>query len=173
LILFATSEKAEMPVVLDAVDLNTLGAEVFEQMLPKAQDQKLQLRWSALEDGSLVYADREKIGWVVYQFIDNAVKFTQSGGVITLELVPDDLHVTVKVSDSGIGIPPNRLREIFVPFHQLDSSSTRKYGGTGLGLSLAQKIIEAHDSSIQVISELGRGSQFSFELKKVLEGNNR
>src|SRR3972149_131929 len=173
LILFATSEKAEMPVVLDAVDLNTLGAEVFEQMLPKAQDQKVQLRWSALEDGSLVYADREKIGWGGYQFLDHAVEFTQSGGVITLELVPDDLHVTVKVSDSGIGIPPNRLRELFVPFHQLDSSSTRKYGGTGLGLSLAQKIIEAHDSSIQVISELGRGSQFSFELKKVLEGNNR
>jgi len=171
LILFATSEKTEMPVMLDAIDLNALGSEVFEQMLPKAQDQKLQLIYNALEDEALVYADREKIGWVVYQFIDNAVKFTPSGGAITLALISDDLHVSVKVSDSGIGIPPNRLREIFEPFHQLDSTSTRKYGGTGLGLSLAQKIVEAHDSSIQVISELGRGSQFSFELKKVLEGN--
>jgi len=158
---------------LDAVDLNNLGSELFEQLMPKARDQKLQLIFNALEDQALVYADREKIGWVVYQFIDNAVKFTPSGGTITLALISDDLHVSVKVSDSGIGIPPNRLREIFEPFHQLDSTSTRKYGGTGLGLSLAQKIVEAHDSNIQVISELGRGSQFSFELKKVLEGNTR
>lgn len=60
------------------------------------------------------------------------------------------------------------MSEIFEPFHQLDNSPTRKYGGTGLGLSLAQKIIEAHDSSIQVLSELGRGSRFSFALKRKL-----
>ena len=173
LILFATSDKTEMPVLLDAVDLNDLISEVYDQMLPKARDQKLQLIFNALEDRVLVYADREKIGWVVHQFIDNAVKFTPSGGAITIDLIQDDLHVSVKVSDNGIGIPPNRMKEIFEPFHQLDSSSTRKYGGTGLGLSLAQKIVEAHDSSIQVISELSRGSQFSFELKKVLEGNTR
>jgi len=84
-----------------------------------------------------------------------------------IELIPDGDHIKLLVSDTGIGIPPNRIREIFEPFHQLDSSSTRKYGGTGLGLSLAQKILEAHNSSIQVISELSKGSQFSFKLKRV------
>ena len=171
LILFATSEKAEIPVLQDATDLNILCTDVVNQMQPKAQDQKLQLTLKICADGAMAYADREKIGWVIHQFLDNAVKFTPSGGVVTLELIPDELHFTVKVSDSGIGIQPTRLGEIFEPFHQLDGSSTRRYGGTGLGLALAQKIVEAHDSTIQVISELSKGSQFSFELKKVLEGN--
>ncbi|MBA4398453.1 MAG: hypothetical protein D9V45_11395 [Chloroflexi bacterium] len=171
LILFATSEKAEMPVLQDATDLNILCTDVVNQMQPKAQDQKLQLILKTCVDGAVVYADREKIGWVIHQFLDNAVKFTPSGGMVTLELIPDELHITVKVSDSGIGIPPSRLGEIFEAFHQLDGSSTRRYGGTGLGLALAQKIVEAHDSTIQVISEQNKGSQFSFELKKVLEGN--
>ncbi|MFZ3080395.1 MAG: ATP-binding protein [Bellilinea sp.] len=172
LILFATSEKAEIPVLQDATDLNVLCTDVVNQMQSKAQDQKLQLILKTCPDGAKAYADREKIGWVVHQFLDNAVKFTPPGGVVTLELIPDELHITVKVSDSGIGIPPSRLGEIFESFHQLDGSSTRRYGGTGLGLALAQKIVEAHDSTIQVISELSKGSQFSFELKKVLEGNS-
>ena len=171
LILFATSEKAEMPVLQDATDLNILCTDVVNQMQPKTRDQKLQLTLKTCVDGAIVYADREKIGWVIHQFLDNAVKFTPSGGMVTLELIPDELHITVKVSDSGIGIPPSRLGEIFEAFHQLDGSSTRRYGGTGLGLALAQKIVEAHDSTIQVISEQNKGSQFSFELKKVLEGN--
>ncbi|HAL16258.1 MAG TPA: hypothetical protein DCP32_05760 [Anaerolineaceae bacterium] len=172
LILFATSEKTEIPVLQDPTDLNILCTDVINQMQPKARDQKLQLILKICADGAMAYADREKIGWVVHQFLDNAVKFTPPGGVVTLELIPDELHFTVKVSDSGIGIQPTRLGEIFEPFHQLDGSSTRRYGGTGLGLALAQKIVEAHDSTIQVISELSKGSQFSFELKKVLEGNS-
>ncbi len=173
LILFAISEKSEMPVLQDATDLNILCVDVVNQMQSKARDQKLQLIMQPSTNGVIVYADREKIGWVIYQFLDNALKFTPSGGTVTLELIPDELHITVRVSDNGIGIPPSRLHEIFEPFHQLDSSSTRRYGGTGLGLALAQKIVEAHDSSIQVVSELGKGSQFSFVLKKVLEGNAR
>jgi signal transduction histidine kinase len=173
LILFAISEKSEMPVLQDATDLNILCVDIVNQMQSKARDQKLQLIMQPSTNGVIVYADREKIGWVIYQFLDNALKFTPSGGTVTLELIPDELHITVRVSDNGIGIPPSRLHEIFEPFHQLDSSSTRRYGGTGLGLALAQKIVEAHDSSIQVVSELGKGSQFSFVLKKVLEGNAR
>lgn len=173
LILFATSEKSEIPVVLDSVDLNPICSQAVAQMESKARDQKLQLLYTASTDSVVVYADREKIGWVIYQFLDNAVKFTPSGGKVTLEVVPDDLHISVRVTDTGIGIPPTRLREVFEPFHQLDSSSTRRYGGTGLGLSLAQKIVDAHDSTIQVVSELGKGSQFSFDLKKVLPGSLR
>ena len=70
--------------------------------------------------------------------------------------------VRVTVSDEGIGIPANRVEEIFEPFHQLDGSSTRRYGGTGLGLALVRRIIEAHGSSIQVTSGEGQGSVFEF-----------
>jgi signal transduction histidine kinase len=72
--------------------------------------------------------------------------------------------VIVSVTDTGIGIPSNRFNDIFEPFHQLDGSSTRRYGGTGLGLSLVRQIIEAHGSMIEVQSIEGRGSTFKFPL---------
>jgi signal transduction histidine kinase len=72
--------------------------------------------------------------------------------------------VRLQVRDTGIGIPPDRLREIFEPFHQLDGSSTRAYGGLGLGLALVRRIVEMHDSQIEVKSQAGQGSVFSFEL---------
>jgi signal transduction histidine kinase len=75
--------------------------------------------------------------------------------------------VTVAVTDTGIGIPPDRLSEIFEPFHQLDGSSTRKAGGTGLGLSLVRQIIEAHGSLLDVNSIEGRGTTFKFPLLAV------
>lgn len=168
LILFATAERTQLPVQWLPVNLRALCEEIIAQVQPKALDHQHQLILTTPNEIPDVYGDHEKIGWVLHQLIDNAIKFTPPGGKISVDLVPDDLHVTVRVIDTGIGIPPNRLSEVFEPFHQLDNSSTRKYGGTGLGLSLAKKIIEAHDSSIQVISEMGRGSRFSFALKKKL-----
>ncbi|NTU55996.1 MAG: hypothetical protein HGA79_07085, partial [Anaerolineales bacterium] len=75
--------------------------------------------------------------------------------------------VIVSVSDTGIGIAPSRLNEIFEPFHQLDSSSTRRYGGTGLGLSLVRQIVEAHGSMIDVQSVEGHGTTFKFPMLAV------
>jgi len=72
--------------------------------------------------------------------------------------------VTTTVRDTGIGIPAERLAEIFQAFHQLDSSSTRQHGGTGLGLALARRIIQAHGSEIEVQSKEGQGASFSFTL---------
>ena len=75
----------------------------------------------------------------------------------------------ISVVDTGIGIPSNHTQDIFEPFHQLDGSSTRKYGGTGLGLSLVRQIIEAHGSMLEVESIEGRGSTFQFPLLAVAE----
>jgi signal transduction histidine kinase len=72
--------------------------------------------------------------------------------------------VMLSVTDTGIGIPYNRLQEIFEPFHQLDGSSTRQYGGTGLGLSLVRQIVESHGSLLDVQSVEGRGTTFKFPL---------
>jgi signal transduction histidine kinase len=72
--------------------------------------------------------------------------------------------VTVTVSDTGIGIPPEHIKEIFEPFHQLDGSATRRYGGTGLGLALVRQIVEAHGSLIDVQSEINKGTKISFPL---------
>jgi signal transduction histidine kinase len=112
-----------------------------------------------------VQADGQKISWVVNQLIDNGIKFTQSGGSVTVALEEEGSNlVQVVVRDTGIGIPPNRMKEIFEPFHQLDGSSTRHYGGTGLGLSLVRQIVEAHGSLLDVRSVEGKGTIFKFPL---------
>ncbi len=98
-------------------------------------------------DIPFVQADEEKISWVILQLIDNAIKFTPSGGQVNLSIEKEfDTLVMVTVTDTGIGIPANRLEEMFEPFHQLDASSTRRYGGTGLGLALVKEIVSAHGS---------------------------
>ena len=101
---------------------------------------------------------------MVEQFLDNAIKFTPQGGNVYIETAPSRGDVLVKVTDTGIGIPPDRVDEIFEPFHQLDGSTTRSQGGTGLGLALARSIVEAHGSTIHVDTQVGEGSCFSFAL---------
>jgi signal transduction histidine kinase len=167
LILYATSERTYMPIKSELLDMTILCKEVVEQSIQRASDRKIGIDFSASNGSLNVYADREKISWVLYQLVDNAVKFTPAGGHITLELAQADEFVHISISDTGIGIPANRISEIFEPFHQLDGASTRKYSGTGLGLSLVKKILEAHESTILVQSELGKGSNFSFSLPKV------
>jgi signal transduction histidine kinase len=109
-------------------------------------------------------ADRDKITWVVNQLLDNAIKFTNQNGHVLLKVSLAHALVQIAVIDSGIGIPEDKINEVFQPFHQLDGDSTRKYEGTGLGLSLANKIIETHGSTITVVSQIGKGSSFQFHL---------
>ncbi len=113
----------------------------------------------------LVQADSQKIAWVLNQLVDNGVKFTPSNGGVVVNVKREGENlVIISVTDTGIGIPSSRLDDIFEPFHQLDSSDTRRYGGTGLGLSLVRQIIEAHGSMLEVQSVEGHGSTFKFPL---------
>lgn len=166
LILFATSERSQLNLEVETFNVGEVAAKIYEQMKPRAEERNLDLRLLILENIPAVRGDKDKIGWVIHQFLDNSIKFTAPGGTITLEISQDEMHVFVSVIDSGIGIPTNRIAELFEPFHQLDGSSTRRFGGTGLGLALAKKIIDAHGARINVISEPGCGSSFSFWLAK-------
>jgi signal transduction histidine kinase len=112
----------------------------------------------------LVLADGEKIHWVLFQLVDNAIKFTPPDGTVTLAAEPRANSVRLSVRDTGIGIPPERIPELFQPFHQLDGTSTRQYGGTGLGLALVKRILDAHGSQARVESKPGEGSTFWFDL---------
>ena len=108
--------------------------------------------------------DEEKITWAILQLLENAIKFTPKGGRIMLAAQRDESHVVIAVTDTGIGIPPERLKEIFEPFHQLDSAPTRRYSGTGLGLALLKRILDAHNTQIKVFSEPEKGTRFWFSL---------
>jgi two-component system phosphate regulon sensor histidine kinase PhoR len=164
LLLFSEADKAEVALNLQPTDMHRLGQTLVNRAQVKAEDKHLQLNLVA--DPSLPKAimDEEKISWVIGQLLDNAIKFTPANGKVELrcEQVADKVKVIIK--DSGIGIPVERIDEVFEPFHQLDGSSTRKYGGTGLGLALVRKIIEAHGSTIRIRSEINQGSEFEFSL---------
>ncbi len=111
-----------------------------------------------------ILADAEKIKWAVTHLLDNAIKFTPVGGKVSVSVAQHNHFLKLSVSDTGIGIPAERLTEVFEPFQQLDGSVTRYYGGIGLGLALVKQIVEAHGSTVAVESEPGVGSTFSFEL---------
>jgi signal transduction histidine kinase len=168
LIMFSMASRGEMSLVQEPLDIARLANLATKTISQKAEERGVVIHVVAGENLPLVQGDSEKIMWVLNQLLDNAVKFTPSGGRVVVNLKEEraDL-VMVSVVDTGIGIPTHRLKEIFEPFHQLDGSSTRKAGGTGLGLSLVRQIVEAHGSMIEVSSLEGRGTTFKFPLLAV------
>ena len=170
LILFSLASRGELSILHENVDLRRLVNLVVKSYTAKAEERGVSLNVIVDEDVPHVQADPQKISWVLSQLLDNGIKFTPSGGrvVVSAQREGENL-VIVSVTDTGIGIPSNRMNDIFEPFHQLDGSSTRRYGGTGLGLSLVRQIIEAHGSMIEVQSIEGRGSTFKFPLLVALE----
>jgi signal transduction histidine kinase len=168
LIMFSLATRGEMSMKLDNVDIRRLAMLTVKSAMSKAEDRGVQLSFAASNDIPHVQADPEKMGWVLSQLLDNSIKFTPSGGSVVVEVREEENNlVHISVIDTGIGIPAAQLKEIFEPFHQLDGSSTRHYGGTGLGLSLVRQIVEAHGSLLDVKSIEGKGSIFKFPLLAV------
>jgi signal transduction histidine kinase len=170
LILFSLASRGELSILHEEADLRRLVNLAIKAGAGHAEERGVSLNVIIDEDVPHVHADPQKIAWVLNQLLDNGIKFTPSGGrVVVIVNREGENLVIVSVTDTGIGIPPNRLNDIFEPFHQLDGSSTRRYGGTGLGLSLVRQIIEAHGSMIEVQSVEGRGSTFKFPLLVAME----
>ncbi len=106
-----------------------------------------------------ITGDRDRLVQVFVNLIGNALKFTEKGEIrIQVQMVAG--HPEIRVSDTGIGIPPDELDRIFDKFHQVDSGLTREAGGTGLGLAICRGIVEGHGGNIRAESEVGRGSTF-------------
>ena len=171
LIMFSMASRGELSLKLDGVDIARLANMSIRSVEQKAKDRGVSAHAVLDKDLPLVQADTQKIAWALGQLLDNAIKFTPSGGRVVLSVQRETANlVIVSVTDTGIGIPPHRVEEIFEPFHQLDSSSTRKYGGTGIGLSLVRQIVEAHGSMLEVSSMDGKGSTFKFPLLTIVNG---
>jgi len=165
LIMFSLASKGELSLRLEAVDISRLGALAVKTASEKATGRDVTVHAVIQENTPLVQADSQKISWVLAQLLDNGIKFTPAGGRVVLNIKKETTDlVTISISDTGIGISAENIKEIFEPFHQLDESSTRRYGGAGLGLSLVRQIVEAHGSMIEVQSMEGRGTTFRFPL---------
>jgi signal transduction histidine kinase len=165
LIMFSMASRGELTLKQELVDIRRLA-----NLVVKSADQKGDERGVTVHcvvDGELpsVHADPQKLAWVLGQLLDNAIKFTPAGGRVVLNVKRESQNlVMISVVDTGIGIPSERIKEIFEPFHQLDGSSTRRFGGTGLGLSLVRQIVEAHGSLLEVQSTDGHGTTVRFPL---------
>jgi len=165
LILFSTAETSTIQITKTDIDLHYLAKEIIDHNNKLAGQKNIRLWLDCPQQTLHAYADAERVRWVINQLIDNAIKYTQPDGEVFLRVIPSNGDIIVSVIDTGIGIDPARFEEMFEPFHQLDGSSTRKQGGTGLGLTLAKKIVEAHGSHLVVSSIPGKGSKFDFMLQ--------
>jgi signal transduction histidine kinase len=168
LIQFASSVKGKLEINATIVHVPDLLEPLWEYFQPKAEATGVALARELPANLPLVLADGEKIYWVLYQLLDNGLKFTPAGGRVSLSAVVGRTHLRLSVRDTGVGISADDLKLIFGPFAQAGETPTEMNGqlliGTGLGLALVKRIVEAHDSRVDVNSQVGRGSTFSFQL---------
>lgn len=164
LIQFSLAVKGELNLSLEALEVRQLVEAYLPQTLKKAEGKEINLEILLPSDLPRIVADEDKMQWVFNQLLDNGIKFTPSGGTIALSAIQEQDLVNFTISDSGIGIPEERLSEIFRPFHQLDGSVTRRYAGTGLGLAMVHRILEAHGAALSVDSTPGAGTRCMFSL---------
>ena len=113
--------------------------------------------------------DPTRLLQILVNLLNNAVKFTREKGSVHLEVSNDSEAncIVFSVTDDGIGISPENLQKLFAPFVQVDSSLSRQYEGTGLGLALVKKLVELHGGHVSVESELGKGTTFIIELPEI------
>ncbi len=147
----------------DAVDLSALCEETLHALRPAADKAKLSLEGSIAPDVVLM-GDESKLSQVVYNLIDNAVKYTPEGGQVAVRLESEGKEAVLTVSDNGIGIPEEDVKHIFDRFYRVDKARSRATGGTGLGLSIVAQMVKLHGGDIAVTSENGKGSVFTVHL---------
>ncbi len=137
--------------------------KILQKFSNQAEQKGLSLN-NEVDDFEL-FVDPKRLRQILINLIGNAIKFTEQGKVTLRARLQDSLAV-FEVSDSGMGIPEDQIEIIFEPFRQVDSSSTRKIGGTGLGLTITRRLIELHGGELSVSSKLGQGSTFRFTLQQ-------
>jgi len=158
-------EADRLEVKVEPLYLEACLKEVMNQLKPLANNKGLYLSLEMAAPHLMVMADSHRILQIVLNLASNALKFTETGGVtIRCMLLESYDMIRVSVHDSGIGISPVALGYIFEAFRQADGSTTRRFGGTGLGLTIARKLIELQGGEVAVESILGQGSTFSFTL---------
>jgi two-component system phosphate regulon sensor histidine kinase PhoR len=174
-------ESGQVPMVIEAVEAEQLVREVMARMLPQAQRHRVSLRTDIQDGRTRVAADSKQIAHVLVNLLHNAIKFTPSGGTITIgtSLLPEGNAQYFFVRDTGIGIRPEELPRIFERFYKADRARAKTGfigpggGGSGLGLAIVRHIVEAHSGRITVESTPGQGSTFTFTLPVAVSGVER
>jgi signal transduction histidine kinase len=165
---FSRMDVGRIALNLQPFALAPLLDQIVTALRSELEKKGLKLTADIERDLPPVIGDREKLSAVLENLIINALKFTPEGGCITVSASragsPARPCARIRVSDTGVGIAPDQIAKIFNRFHQVDTSSTRRFGGVGLGLAIVKSILEAHGTTVAVESEVGRGTTFAFVL---------
>ena len=160
---FSKMEDHELGIQRKPTDFYAISDVVIRISQELIGEKELELVNTIDENIPIIDGDENRLQQILYNLIGNAIKFTEKGQVI-LSAKTTDSFLSVSVKDSGIGISPANQKRIFESFEQEDGSTARIYGGTGLGLAISKKLVELHGGTIDVISEVGHGSEFVFTL---------
>ncbi len=179
---FSKIEAGKLSIEKIELDLPNLIRDLYYSISVKANEKKINLKYSIQKDvPRFIKGDPVRLSQILINLIRNAIKFTPEEGNIkilieTSEITDNHVTITFKIVDSGIGITKDKLSSIFESFTQASSDTTRRFGGTGLGLSIVKKLVDIQGGTINVQSEINKGSTFSFTLsyeiasgKKLLE----
>ncbi|OPY20058.1 MAG: hybrid sensory histidine kinase BarA [Methanomethylovorans sp. PtaU1.Bin093] len=157
-------ESGNMHIHKENISVKNLLEDMFSSMQPLAAEKEIVMKVSFGPDLDYIQADKGKIKQVLYNLIGNALKFTEHGGSVTISAKVNGDMAYISVEDTGIGISRKDQEKLFKPFTQIDSSISRKYEGTGLGLALSKELVALHGGKIWVESEPGKGSTFTFTI---------
>ena len=160
------AEAGKIELSNEIVDVPALIESGMRMIRERAHAAELTLASDISPRVSCVLADRRRMLQVLLNLLSNAVKFTPTGGSITVAADANDDGLTIKVIDTGIGIAPEDIPKTMKPFGQIDSSLSRKYQGTGLGLSLTKRLVEIHGGSLRLDSVVGKGTTVSIHLPR-------
>src|ERR1041385_3503312 len=148
-----------------ACELRSIIEAAAESIRPTAEAKGVLLQLTLEPDAGPVFGDRERLQQVVWNLLSNGVKFTRAGGLVQVRLQQINSHVEIVVSDTGVGIKPDFLPHVFDRFRQADGSTTRTYGGLGLGLAIVRHLVELHGGTAWADSAgEGQGAQFTVRL---------
>ncbi len=167
---FSKIEAGSMELEKIPFDLGEVLAQCETVIIPKAEEKCIALNFKAADlPGKRLLGDPTRLYQALLNLLSNAVKFTTTGSVNasaeTVRENPDSVYITFQIDDTGIGMTGEQIEKVFSPFSQADSSITRKYGGTGLGLPITKNIVELMGGKLSVQSSPGSGSRFSFTLR--------
>jgi two-component system phosphate regulon sensor histidine kinase PhoR len=161
----STIERGRLRLEPAPLDLGPLLESMLRDWQPRLRERQLEASLGPLPDAR-AYADPHAVEQVLTNLLDNAVKYTEPGGRIEIEVEPAGPKLRIRVRDTGIGIPAGDLGRIFERFYRVDKARSRALGGTGLGLAIVKHLVQGMGGDISVQSRLGEGSSFSFTLPR-------
>lgn len=169
LLILSRMESHEFEAVTGETDMEELIGSTVSALRKGALDKGIELLLDLPDSIPMVCGDMDRLEQVMVNLLDNAIKYTPSGGAITVSVGFESGggEVAVKVQDTGLGIPKEDIPRIFERFYRVDKARSRELGGTGLGLAIVKHIIQGLNGKVSVESKVGKGSAFTFSLKRV------